>query len=382
MSSLLFSSYPLRQLTLPNRIVIAPMCQYSASDGRVGEWHHQHYGSLAQSGAGLLILEATAVAPEGRITPHCVGLWDDACEVALADLLASLRRYSAMPIALQLAHAGRKASCAVPWQGGKQLPLAQGGWPTLAPSPLTFNDADRLPEALDTAGLARIRNAFTSATARAARLGIDAIEMHAAHGYLLHQFLSPLTNRRDDEYGGSLENRLRFPLEVFEAMRAAWPTDRPLGVRVSATDWLEDGWNPPQTQAFAEALQARGCDYLHVSSGGLAPQQKPIVKPGYQSLFARQIKRSVGLPTIAVGLITEAQQAEDILRSGEADLVALGRGLLYDPRWPWHAAAQLGEHIAAAPQYLRAAPATAANLFEIPPEKPREPEPPTPDYLR
>lgn len=382
MSSFLFSPYRLRGLNLANRIVIAPMCQYSASDGRISDWHLMHYGQLAQSGAGLLILEATAVAPEGRISSYCAGLWDNATEAAFASLVGSLRRHSAMPVALQLGHAGRKASCAVPWQGGHQITPEQGGWPTLAPSPLAFHDDDSLPEELDDAGLDRLRMAFADATARAARLGFDALEMHAAHGYLLHQFLSPLSNQRTDDYGGSLEKRMRFPLEIFEAMRSAWPKERPLGVRVSATDWMEDGWTPPQTQAFAEALQSRGCDYIHVSTGGLSPKQKALVSPGYQVLFARQIKRITKMPTIAVGLITEAQQAEAILAEQQADLVALGRGLLYDPRWPWHAAAQLGDRIQVAPQYQRAAPASAPRLFEALPEKPVELEPPTPDYLR
>jgi 2,4-dienoyl-CoA reductase-like NADH-dependent reductase (Old Yellow Enzyme family) len=363
MTSPLFLPLQLRELSLGNRIIIAPMCQYSATDGNVGDWHLIHLGSLSHSGAALLIIEATAVAPEGRITPGCTGLWSDANEASFARVLDAIRRYSAMPLGIQLAHAGRKASCALPWQGGRQLALTAGGWTTLAPSPLPFADDDVTPTALDAAGLARIREAFAQAARRANRLGFDVLEVHAAHGYLLHQFLSPLANQRTDEYGGSLDSRLRFPLEVFDAVRAVWPASKPLGVRVSATDWVPGGWDGDHTVELARALKARGCDYLHVSSGGLSPLQKIEAAPGFQVPYARRVKLETGLTAIAVGLITEPKQAEAIIADGSADLVALARGILYDPRWPWHAAAELGAEVHAPAQYWRSAPAGVGNLF-------------------
>jgi 2,4-dienoyl-CoA reductase-like NADH-dependent reductase (Old Yellow Enzyme family) len=360
-SSLLFSPLTVRQLELPNRIVIAPMCQYSAVNGNVGDWHVMHLGSLSHSGAGMLIIEATAVLPEGRITPGCPGLWNDANEAAFARVLHAVRQYSRIPIAIQLAHAGRKASCAPPWKGGRQLPQNAGGWTTVAPSAVPFNDADPAPQALDKAGIARVRDAFVQAARRADRLGIDAVEVHAAHGYLLHQFLSPLTNHRTDEYGGSLQNRMRLLLEVFADVRAAWPENKPLGIRISASDWVEGGWDLEQSVALAHELKKHGCDIIHVSSGGLSPRQQLPVTPGYQVPFARRIKQETGLATIAVGLITEPRQAETILGEGSADLVALARGILYNPRWPWHAAAELGAQVSAPPQYWRA---TSATLFK------------------
>lgn len=363
MTSALFQPLPLRGLTLPNRIVIAPMCQYAADDGLVGDWHRIHLGSLAHSGAGLLIAEATAVTREGRITDGCPGLWSDAHEAAWAHVLATVRRHSAMPLAIQLAHAGRKASCAVPWKGGEQLPPDAGGWATVAPSALPFRDGERIPEVLDAAGLERLRIAFADAARRADRVGFAALEVHAAHGYLLHQFLSPLCNRRRDEYGGALDNRLRFPLQVFDAVRAAWPADKPLGVRVSATDWVPGGWDLEQTIALAHALKARGADDIHVSSGGLSMAQQVVVGPGYQVPFARAIKAETGLTTLAVGEITGARQAETIVAEGSADAVALARGILYDPRWPWHAAAELGAQVDAPPQYWRGDISPNGRLF-------------------
>ena len=360
--SALFSPYSLRDLTLKNRIVISPMCQYSADNGQATDWHMIHLGHLALSGAALLIIEATAVEPDGRISPDDLGLWDDATEAALKPVLAAIRRYSPIPLAVQLAHAGRKASTPAPWKGSKQLTPADGGWLTHAPSAMAYSDDQTTPIALDAAGLVRVREAFVAAAKRADRLGIDAIEVHAAHGYLLHQFLSPLSNQRMDEYGGSLENRLRFPLEVFDAVRAAFPSDRPVWVRVSATDWVAGGWDIDQTVAFAKELKARGVDWIDASSGGLSPHQQIPLKPGYQVPFAEAIK-ATGVPTFAVGLIDEAQQAEDIIASGQADFVALARGILYDPRWPWHAAAELGAQVEAPTQYLRSQPREMKNLF-------------------
>ena len=272
--SQLFSPIQLDELSLANRIVVAPMCQYSAREGEATDWHLIHLGHLACSGAGLLIIEATAVMPEGRISPNDLGLWDQATEDALGRVLTSIRQYSSMPLAIQLAHAGRKALTQVPWEGGGELLPGQGGWRTQAPSALPWSDGGATPEALDGAGLQAVREAFVSAALRAHRLGFEAIELHAAHGYLLHQFLSPLTNRREDRYGGSLENRLRFPLEVFEAVRGAIPSQRPVGVRISATDWVEGGWELEQSLALCKALQAWGCAFIHVSSGGLSPLQR------------------------------------------------------------------------------------------------------------
>jgi 2,4-dienoyl-CoA reductase-like NADH-dependent reductase (Old Yellow Enzyme family) len=360
----LFEPITVGGLTLSNRIVIAPMCQYSAEDGQMTDWHAIHLGNLALSGAALLTIEASAVTPEGRISYGDVGLWDDATEAAMGKVLETVRRWSDMPIAIQLGHAGRKASCAKPWDGGAQItPDAENGWQTVSASDIPFDARENPPVALDKAALAAIRDAFAQAATRAARLGIDAVQIHAAHGYLLHQFLSPLSNHRTDEYGGSLENRLRFPLEVFDAVRAAFPSDKPVTVRVSGTDWAEGGWDVEGTVAFAKALEARGAAAIHVSSGGLAIQQKIPVGPNYQVPLARHVKEAVSIPVVAVGLITEPEQAEAIIATGEADMVALARTVLYDPRWPWHAAATLGATIAVAPQYLRSQPHRVKDLF-------------------
>jgi len=360
----LFEPIAIGPLSLANRIVIAPMCQYSAEDGRMTDWHLMHLGQLAISGAGALTIEATAVSPEGRISYADVGLYDDATEAAMARVLAAIRQWSDMPIAIQLAHAGRKASTAKPWDGGGQIaPAAPNGWQTVAPSALPFLESENPPTALDMAGLDRIRSAFADAAARAARLGIDAVQLHAAHGYLLHQFLSPLSNHRDDAYGGSLENRMRFPLEIFDAVRAAFPGA--VTVRVSGTDWVDGGWTIEETVAFARTLEARGCAGINVSSGGLHPAQAIALSPGYQVPLARQVKDAVSMPVIAVGLITDADQAEAIVANGDADAVAIARAALYDPRWPWHAAAALGATIAVPPQYERSEPREHRGLYGI-----------------
>jgi len=362
--SQLFSPFDIGTLSLRNRIVIAPMCQYSAVEGSATDWHMIHLGHLALSGAAMLIVEATAVCPEGRISASDLGLYSDDNEAALARVMRAIRAYSPIRMALQLAHAGRKASVHVPWAGGAQIASDRpGGWKAVAPSPLPFNPGGEPPVALDRDGLNHVRTQFAQAARRAAVLGFDGLEVHAAHGYLLHQFLSPLANRREDEYGGSLENRMRFPLEVFEAVRDAFPAERPVWVRVSASDWVPGGWNVDETVAFTHALKTRGCGAIHVSSGGLSPQQKIDLAPGYQVPFARQIKAQTGVTTIAVGLITEAQQAEAILGKGEADAIALARAALYDPRWPWHAAAQLGATVDAPNQYLRCQPSQYKALF-------------------
>ncbi len=361
--SKLFSPITLGKLALSNRIVISPMCQYSAEQGRASDWHLIHLGHLALSGAGLLFIEATAVSPEARISPDDLGLWSDQTEAALARVLKSIRQYSGIPIAMQLSHAGRKASVQVPWQGGQPLVPQQGGWQTVAPSALPFAQGHSQPLALDEDGMRKILNDFVSSAQRAKRLGVDLIELHAAHGYLLHQFLSPLSNIRDDRYGGTLENRMRFPLEVFDALRAVLP-DMPLGVRISATDWVAGGWDLEQSMVFAEQLKRRDCTFIDVSSGGLSPLQQIPLEPGYQVPFAAKIRSKTGMATIAVGLITEPEQAENIVSSGQADMVSLARGMLYDPRWPWHAAAQLGAQVVAPNQYLRSQPREFKTLFK------------------
>jgi 2,4-dienoyl-CoA reductase-like NADH-dependent reductase (Old Yellow Enzyme family) len=361
--SALFSPIALRGLTLPNRIMVAPMCQYSAVNGEANDWHFTHINTLALSGAAMFCIEATHVEAIGRITPGCLGLWNDATEAALKPILASVRRHSKTAVAMQLAHAGRKGSSHTPWDGGQQIPLSQGGWQTEAASAVPHKVGEAAPLALDAQGLARVRDAFVAAAKRAERLGIDAIELHCAHGYLLHQFLSPISNQRTDQYGGSLQNRLRYPLEVFDAVRSAFPEHKPVGVKVSTTDWVEGGWDLAQTIELAKELKKRGVDWIDASSGGVSPLQKIPLGPGYQVPFAQGLKEATGVTAMAVGLITEAQQAEDIVASGKADMVALARGMLYDPRWGWHAAAELGGEVAAPPQYWRSQPSTQKALF-------------------
>lgn len=360
----LFTPFRIRNLELENRIVISPMCMYAAVDGCMNDWHLIHLGQLALSGAGILTIEATAVVPEGRISCADVGLYDDATETAMRRTLDGIRKWSKMPIAIQLAHAGRKASSQLPWHGGEQIaPDHEDGWQTEAPSPIPFRSTDAVPTGLSRERMKALRDAFAKAAVRAARIGIDAVQVHAAHGYLLHSFLSPLANQRTDEYGGSLENRMRFPLEVFDAVRAAFPADRPVSVRISATDWYDGGWNLEETVEFSKALELRGCDAINVSTGGLHIRQKIPVSPGYQVPFARAVKAAVNVPVVAVGLITEPSHAEAIVATGDADLVGLARTILYDPRWPWHAAAALGGEVSTVPQYRRIQPSTLKSLF-------------------
>lgn len=363
--SLLFEPYSLGGLTMKNRIVIAPMCQYSAVQGSAQDWHMIHLGQLALSGAGMLIIEATAVSPQGRITPGDLGLYSDENEVALGRVVSAIGAQTEMPLAIQIAHAGRKASSHAPWDGGGQIPINDPqGWLTEAPSALPHAEGEEAPAALDAGGLERVKQDFVNTAERAVRLGFAGIELHLAHGYLLHQFLSPLANHRTDAYGGTLEGRMRFPLEVFEAVRAAVPADIPVWVRISATDWVPEGWDGDSSVALSLALKDRGCAAIHVTTGGVSPLQKIPVGPGFQVPFAARIKAETGVPTMAVGLITEAEQAEEILQGGEADLIALARCMLYDPRWPWHAAAALGAQIEAPKQYWRSQPREHAHLFK------------------
>ena len=361
--SLLFTPITLGQTELSNRVVVAPMCQYSAIDGSATDWHIMHLGNLAMSGAGLVILEATAVTSEGRITPGCLGLYSDDNEAALARVLPMIRAVSNTKLFIQLGHAGRKAASARPWEGGQQLPEAATTWQTVAPSALAHNEHEVPPTALDEAGLARIKQAFVDSAKRAQRLGLDGIELHAAHGYLLHQFLSPVANQRTDQYGGSAQNRMRFILEVFEAVRQAVGTAMAVGIRVSACDWVDGGWTVQESIELAQALKPLGCDFIDVSSGGVSAAQQIKLEPGYQVPMARAIKKATDMPTMAVGLITEAQQAENILQAGDADMIALARGMLYDPRWAWHAAAELGATVDAPPQYWRCQPRELKHLF-------------------
>jgi 2,4-dienoyl-CoA reductase-like NADH-dependent reductase (Old Yellow Enzyme family) len=363
--SRLFEAWELGALRLPNRIVIAPMCQYSADEGSATDWHLIHLGHLALSGAGLLIVEATAVSAEGRITPTDLGLYSDANEAALARVLRAARAYSPIHFAIQLSHAGRKASSRAPWDGGTQIrPGEPGGWKTLAPSAVPHAEGEDVPLALSLDDLQRIRGDFVRAAERAVRLGFEGIEIHGAHGYLLHQFLSPLANERTDAYGGDLENRMRFPLEVFDAVRAIVPKHIPVWMRISATDWVPGGWDIEGTIALSNALKPRGCAAIHVTTGGVSPRQAIRLSPGYQVPYAQRVRAEVGLPTIAVGLITEPEQAEAIIAAGEADAVSLARAMLYDPRWPWHAAAKLGAHVTAPHQYWRSQPREYKDLFE------------------
>ncbi len=356
MSSKLFTPIELRGVRLANRIVVSPMCQYSAHNGTAGDWHLMHLGQFSVSGAGMLMVEMTNVEARGRISPHCLGLYDDDNERGLARVVAFCRRHSDIKIGIQLAHAGRKASTLPPWEGRAPLLPDAGGWPTVSASAIAANDASPPPSALSGDEIAALVEAFAAATRRALRIGFDAIELHGAHGYLLHQFLSPISNRREDAYGGCLDNRMRFPLEVFDAVRAEWPDDKPLGMRISARDYLEGGWRVEDSVEFGKRLGERGCDWIDVSSGGIAAGETIAVGPGYQVPFAEQVRKRTGLVTMAVGLITAPRQAEEIIADGRADMVALARGMLYDPRWPWHAAAELGAEVAYPNQYLRCRP--------------------------
>jgi 2,4-dienoyl-CoA reductase-like NADH-dependent reductase (Old Yellow Enzyme family) len=364
--SLLFTPFtfhaPNGPLTLPNRIVVAPMCQYSAVHGQATDWHLAHWANLLNSGAGMLTMEATAVSPQGRISPSCLGLWDDATAQALDAHLQRARRLAPpLPVCIQLSHAGRKASSAAPWHGGMLLAAEQGGWQPVAPSALAHTPHEPAPHALSLPEIAQITHDFVAAAQRAQAMGIDAVELHAAHGYLLHQFLSPLSNQRSDAYGGSYENRTRLVMEVFQAVRQAFGGT--LGVRISGTDWVEGGWTIAQTAALALQLREAGAQFVHISSGGVSPLQKIPLGPQYQVHLAREVRLHCALPTVAVGMITDPAQAQAILERGDADLVALARAFLYQPRWGWQAAAALGGQVQAQAQYWRCLPREAGAIF-------------------
>ncbi|MEQ8817661.1 MAG: NADH:flavin oxidoreductase/NADH oxidase [Thalassobaculum sp.] len=353
--SQLFSPITLRDVTFNNRLVVAPMCQYLAEDGNANDWHLMHLGQMSMGAGGLVFTEATHVSPEGRITPKCLGLWSDDNERTLKRVVDFCKTHGVARMGIQLAHAGRKASNRTPLNGAGPLAANDGAWQTLGPSAVAYGDWPA-PRALDDAGLAMVKQQFVTATERSARLGFDTAQLHCAHGYLMHQFLSPLSNRRNDGYGGTIEGRMRFPLEVFEACRAAWPENLPLGVRVSASDWVDGGLTVDEIVEFAKALKEKGCDYVDVSSGGNDPGQKITLGPGYQVPFAERVRQEAGIPVMAVGLITDPHQAEAIVSSGKADFVAIARGAMDNPRWAWHAARALGAETEYPPQYIRCRP--------------------------
>ncbi len=356
MSSALFSPIRLAGLELPNRLVVSPMCQYSAENGNATDWHLMHLGMLANSGAALVIVEATAVEPIGRITHGCLGLWSDENEAALARVLKSVRRAGTGKFGIQLAHAARKASAHLPWEGGLSLKPGQDPWPTIAASALPFGDNWHVPASVSEADMARITDAFVAAAKRALRVGFDEVELHMAHGYLFHGFMSPISNTRTDAYGGSLANRLKFPLAVTRAVRAAVPRNVPLGARITGSDWREGGLTADDAVAIAKALKAEGLDFIDVSSGGVTYDTRNPPEPGYNVPIAERIKREAGITTRVVGLIYEPQHAEAIVRDGRADMITMARAFLDDPHWGWHAAKTLGADIPRPPQYLRAGP--------------------------
>jgi 2,4-dienoyl-CoA reductase-like NADH-dependent reductase (Old Yellow Enzyme family) len=350
----LFQPLTVRSVTLRNRIGVSPMCQYSAEDGVANDWHFVHLGSRAVGGAGLVMVEATAVAPEGRITPGCLGLWAGKHIEPLACIAKFVKSHGAVA-AIQIAHAGRKASADLPWQGGAHLSEAQGGWPTIAPSAIPFGgDLPKVPRAMTEADIARVQNDFVTTAKRALSAGFEWLELHAAHGYLFNEFLSPLANHRTDQYGGSFENRTRFLLDTTRAVRRVWPDKLPLAVRISAIDWKEGGWDIEQSIELAKLLKAEGVDLMDCSSGGVVPDAKITVGPGYQVPFAEKIRRGADIATAAVGFITEPKQADDIVRQGQADVVLLARQMLVDPYWPAHAAKALGYKLPPPNQYARA----------------------------
>lgn len=356
MTSALFSPIRLAGLELPNRIVVAPMCQYSAADGVATDWHVTHLGMLANSGAGLLVVEATHVERRGRITHGCLGLYSDECEAALARVIAHCHRIGTAKLGVQLAHAGRKASSQRPWEGAKALAADEDPWPTIGPSALPFGAGWHTPSAMTEEDMAHVHNSFVQAARRAVRIGFDLIELHLAHGYLLHSFVSPLSNKRNDQWGGSLEGRMRFPIDVARAVRAVVPSDIPLGARITGTDWLDGGLTSDDAVALTKALKGAGLDFVDVSSGNITPDSRAPTEPSYNVPMAEQVRRETGLPVRVVGMIAGAKQAEVIVAEGKADMVAMARAFLDDPHWGWHAAQTLDADVARPLQYARSAP--------------------------
>jgi NADPH2 dehydrogenase len=356
MTSALFLPIRLAGLDVPNRIVVSPMCQYSADDGVGNDWHMTHLGMLANSGAGMLVIEATHVERRGRITHGCLGLYSDACETALERIVYHCHHIGSAKLAIQLAHAGRKASSQRPWEGAKALTAEEDAWPTIAPSALPFGPGWHTPAAMTEDDMARVTTAFVDAAKRAVRVGFDAVELHLAHGYLLHSFVSPLSNKRNDAYGGSLDGRMRFPLDVAKAVRAAVPREMPLGARITGSDWLDGGLTAADAVTLAKALKAAGLDYIDISSGNVTVDSRPPSDPGYNVPLAEPVRREANIATRVVGMIANAKQAEDIVASGKADMVAMARAFLDDPHWGWHAAQALGADVARPSQYARSAP--------------------------
>jgi 2,4-dienoyl-CoA reductase-like NADH-dependent reductase (Old Yellow Enzyme family) len=355
-TSALFSPIRLRGIELANRIVVSPMCQYSADDGVANDWHFNHLGTLSNSGASLVVIEATGVERRGRITHGCLGLYSDDCEAALARIIAYCRRYGTARLGIQLGHAGRKASAQRPWEGAQPLKPDDDAWETIAPSAIPFGPHWPPPREMSLADMERVRDAFVAAAKRAVRVGVDAIELHGAHGYLLHSFLSPISNKRTDEFGGSLAARMRYPLEVAEAVRAVMPPSMPLGARITGNDWVEGGLTPADAASFAKALKGIGVDFVCVSSGGISADARPAMRPNMNVGFAEIVKRETGMPTRAVGLIATPKRAEAIVAEDQADMVALARAMLDNPHWGWHAAKVLGAEVTRPKQYERAAP--------------------------
>jgi 2,4-dienoyl-CoA reductase-like NADH-dependent reductase (Old Yellow Enzyme family) len=356
MSSALFSPFRLAGLELANRIVVSPMCQYSADDGCANDWHMMHLGMLANSGASLVVVEATHVERPGRITHGCLGLYSDDSEAALARVIAQVRRAGSAMFGIQIAHSGRKGSAQRPWEGGGSLQPGEDNWETIAASPIPFGDNWQTPRMMTEADMGRVRDAFVSSVQRALRIGFDEIELHMAHGYLLHGFMSPLSNKRTDEYGGSFENRMRFPLSVARAVRAVVPKHVPLGARITGSDWREGGLTPDDAVAIAKALKEEGLDFVCVSSGGVAADIRNPSEPGYNVPIAARVKKEAGIPTRAVGLIVKPEHAEQVVTKGQADMVSMGRSFLDDPHWGWHAAKALGAEVTRPLQYLRVGP--------------------------
>ncbi len=363
MASTLFSPITLRGLTLANRVVVSPMCQYESVDGSATDWHLQHLGSFSLGCAGLVMTEMTNVNAVGRISLKCAGLYSDANEAALKRVIDFCKKYGVAKHGLQIGHAGRKGSTHVPAAGGKPLNPEEGAWETLAPSAIPFGEGWHIPREMTKAEMKSTLDDYVSFTKRAERVGYDLLELHGGHGYLVHQFLSPLSNQRKDEYGGSLENRMRYPLEIFAAVRAAWPADKPLGIRISAVDWVEGGTAIEDTVAFAKELKKLGCDYADISSGQLDARQKIPFAPAYNAPFSERVRRETGIPTMTVGFITKAQEAEDIIASGKADFICIGRAAMWDPRWAWHAAEELGAETPYAPKTMPAHPTMRPQVF-------------------
>jgi len=362
-TSALFSPITLRGLTINNRIAVSPMCQYASNDGSANDWHLMHLGGFAAGAAGLVMVEMTQVNPVGRISLKDAGMWSDDNEKAMKRVVDFCKTFGVAKMGIQLGHAGRKGSQNTPAAGAAPLTPDEGAWETVGPSAIPYGPGWPEPRPLTKDDIKQIIADHVQAVKRCERIGFDLVEMHGGHGYLIHQFLSPLSNQRTDEYGGSLENRMRFPLECFAAMRAAWPAEKPMGIRISAEDWVEGGFNTDEAIVFARELKKLGVDYICVSTGGLDARQQIPIFPGYQVEFGARIRKEAGVVTRSVGLIGTAKQAEEIIASGQADMVAIGRGAMYDPRWAWHAAEELGVETEYAPKYRACHPSLRPQLF-------------------